>query len=278
MTHGEDPGPETREDSAVLTYLEGLLMHPVEAGPGATAGQEQAEQAGAVFQHHSRQVAAPEAGANGPALGSSQHLKKARLLQSGAWNHSLTQPSNPPALDLKGRSQHLHNGSPEVPAVLSARASRAPPCRSRLPRLRRPTRTPWGATPSAAGQLKGLSRPSKHSNRSGAPYGQRGRGQDRASESPKSPKAARGSTPPSASSAGESVSCAERLKAVASMARTRCSPAASPKPSVACSQLALLLSSEAHFQQYSQGHALRARFPARCASQRLAAIANQQQG
>ncbi|XP_039867682.1 ubiquitin carboxyl-terminal hydrolase 25 isoform X5 [Simochromis diagramma] len=37
MTHGEEPGPETHKDSAVLTYLEGLLMHPVVAGPGATA-------------------------------------------------------------------------------------------------------------------------------------------------------------------------------------------------------------------------------------------------
>lgn len=300
MTHGEDPGPETHEDSVVLTYLEGLLMHPVELGSGATAGgrsegvhhnQEQADQ------HRSHEVAAPKAGANAPALGSSQHLKKARLLQSGAWNHSLAQPMNPPAVDLKGRGVDLRNGSPEVPGGAGESTLLASLLQSFSSRLQSvamsqqpkppssecssPAKAPAADKDSlrlydsATGHLKGLTRKSKHRNRSSAPYSHRGHGQDRA---PESPKAVHRSTPPSASSTGESVSCAERLKAVANMVKIRSSPAASPKPSVACSQLALLLSSEAHFQQYSQVHALKARFPGRCASERLAAIANQQQG
>ncbi|KAI4814230.1 hypothetical protein KUCAC02_003433, partial [Chaenocephalus aceratus] len=48
--------------------------------------------------------------------------------------------------------------------------------------------------------------------------------------------------------------------------------------SVACSQLALLLSSEAHLQQYSREHALKAQLSGRSASERLAAMANQQLG
>lgn len=303
MTHGEDPSPETHKDSAVLTYLEGLLMHPVDVGPGATAGgrsegvrsQEQADKVRVVFQHHSHELAAPRAGSNGPALGSSQHLKKARLLQSGAWNDPLSQPVNPPAVDLKGQREDLQNGSLEVPRHAGESTLLASLLQSFSSRLQsvamsqqpNPASSECGSPPeappadkdslqiyeSAAGHLKGLMRKSKHHSRSSTPYGPRGHGQDRA---PASPQGVHRSTPPSASS--ESVSCADRLKAVANMAKIRSSPTASPKPSVACSQLALLLSSEAHFQQYSKVHALKAQFSGRCASERLAAIANQQQG
>lgn len=306
MTHGEDPSPETHEDSAGLTYLEGLLMHPVDVGPGASAGgrsegvhrsQEQADKVRVVFQHHSHELTAPKAGANGPALGSSQHLKKARLLQSGAWNDSLSQPMNPPAVDLKGQRGDLQNGSLEVPRSAGESTLLASLLQSFSSRLQSVAMSqqpnppssecssPAKAPPadkdslqiyqSAAGHLKGLMRKSKHHNHSSMPYSHRGHGQDRA---PESPMAVHRSTPPSASSAAESVSCAERLKAVANMVKIRSSPTASPKPSVACSQLALLLSSEAHFQQYSKVHALKAQFSGRCASERLAAIANQQQG
>lgn len=300
MTHGEDPSPETHKDSAVLTYLEGLLMHPVDVGPGATAGgrsegvrsQEQADKVRVVFQHHSHELAAPKAGSNGPALSSSQHLKKARLLQSGAWNDSLSQPVNPPAVDLKGQQEELQNGSLEVPRHAGESTLLASLLQSFSSRLQsvamsqqpNPASSECGSPPeapsadkdslqiyeSATGHLKGLMRKSKHHSRGSTPYGHQGHGQDRAPPSPARDR------PPSASS--ESVSCTERLKAVANMAKIRSSPTASPKPSVACSQLALLLSSEAHFQQYSKVHALKAQFSGRCASERLAAIANQQQG
>ncbi|POI32962.1 hypothetical protein CIB84_003286 [Bambusicola thoracicus] len=75
----------------------------------------------------------------------------------------------------------------------------------------------------------------------------------------------------------EPLSCAARLQAVASMVEKRSSPAASPKPSVACSQLALLLSSEAHLQQYSREHALKAQNANQIASERLAAMARLQE-
>uniref|UniRef100_A0A0E9VE69 Nuclear receptor-interacting protein 1 repression domain-containing protein n=1 Tax=Anguilla anguilla TaxID=7936 RepID=A0A0E9VE69_ANGAN len=57
---------------------------------------------------------------------------------------------------------------------------------------------------------------------------------------------------PSTAQPATSDSCAARLKAVANLVKIRSSPTPSPKPSVACSQLALLLSSEAHLQQYSE--------------------------
>lgn len=303
MTHGEDPSPETHKDSAVLTYLEGLLMHPVEVGPGGTASgrsedihcnQEQADKVRVVFQHHSHGLTPPKAGTNGQGLGSSQHLKKARLLQSGAWNEPFSQPMNPPAVDLKGQRQDLQNGSLDVShnagestllaSLLQSFSSRLqsvamsqqpnPPsseCSSPSKELAT-EKDSLQIYKSAAGHLM---KKSKHNNRSSTPYSHRGHSQDGA---PASPQSVHRSTPPSASSAAESVSCAERLKAVANMVKIRSSPTASPKPSVACSQLALLLSSEAHFQQYSKVHALKVQFSGRCASERLAAIANQQHG
>ncbi|XP_030601682.1 nuclear receptor-interacting protein 1 isoform X2 [Archocentrus centrarchus] len=126
---------------------------------------------------------------------------------------------------------------------------------------------------TASSRLKGLMRKSKLQNHSNTPYSRRGHSHDRP---PESPRSAHSATPPAAPTASDSVSCAERLKAVANMVKIRSSPAPSPKPSVACSQLALLLSSEAHLQQYSREHALKAQLSGRSASERLAAMANQQ--
>ncbi|KAM9385451.1 nuclear receptor-interacting protein 1 [Pholidichthys leucotaenia] len=301
MTHGEEPGPETHKDSAVLTYLEGLLMHPVVAGPGATASgrseaahsnQDQGDKVGGPFRLPNNGPAAPKAGTNGPTLGSSQHLKKARLLKSGAWNDSGNQRKSSPPVELNGQVGGLQNGALEgsphagestllasllqsftsrLQSVAMSQQSNNPPSECTSPSKAVPTdKEPQPVYGTASSRLKGLMRKSKLQNHSSTPYSRRGHSQDRP---PESPHSAHSATPPTTT---ESVSCAERLKAVANMVKIRSSPAPSPKPSVACSQLALLLSSEAHLQQYSREHALKAQLSGRSASERLAAMANQQ--
>lgn len=299
MTHGEEPGPETHKDSAVLTYLEGLLMHPVVAGPGATVGgrseaarsnQEQADKAGRLPNHG---PTVSTAGTNGPSLGASQHLKKARLLRSGAWNDSASQRMSSPSVEVNGQGGGMQNGALEgsphggestlLASLLQSFSSRLQsvamsqnsnkPLSEASPPSKAPLadKEPLPVYGTASSRLKGLMRKSKLQNHSNTPYSRRGHSQDRP---PESPRSAHSATPPSAPN--DSVSCAERLKAVANMVKIRSSPAPSPKPSVACSQLALLLSSEAHLQQYSREHALKAQLSGRSASERLAAMANQQ--
>uniref|UniRef100_A0A8C9YPS1 Nuclear receptor interacting protein 1 n=1 Tax=Sander lucioperca TaxID=283035 RepID=A0A8C9YPS1_SANLU len=306
MTHGEEPGPETHKDSAVLTYLEGLLMHPVVAGPGATASgrseaahsnQEQADKVCGPFQLPNHGPAAPKGGTNGPTLGSSQHLKKARLLRSGAWNDPGNQRMSSPPMELNGQGGGLQNGALEgsphagestllasllqsfssrLQSVAMSQHSNKPPSECSSPSKAPPAdKEPLPVYGTASSRLKGLMRKSKLQNHSNTPYSRRGHSQDRP---PESPRSAHSATPPAAPATAESVSCAERLKAVANMVKIRSSPAPSPKPSVACSQLALLLSSEAHLQQYSREHALKAQLSGRSASERLAAMANQQHG
>uniref|UniRef100_A0AAV2JFM9 Nuclear receptor interacting protein 1 n=1 Tax=Knipowitschia caucasica TaxID=637954 RepID=A0AAV2JFM9_KNICA len=280
MTHGEEPGPETHKDSAVLTYLEGLLMHPVVAGPGATVGrrseaahsnQQQVDKGGRPPTHG---PTAPAAGTNGPSLGATQHLKKARLLRSGAWNDSASQRISSPSVEMNGQGGVIQNGTLEgsphagestlLASLLQSFSSRlqnvamsqnsAKPAGDVSP----PPKTPPEKEPlpvygTASSRLKGLMRKNKIQNHSNTPYSRRGHSQDRP---PESPHSAHSATPPTDS-------CAERLKAVANMVKIRSSPAPSPKPSVACSQLALLLSSEAHLQQYSREHALKAQLSER---------------
>ncbi|XP_030010698.1 nuclear receptor-interacting protein 1 [Sphaeramia orbicularis] len=305
MTHGEEPGPETHKDSAVLTYLEGLLMHPVVAGPGATASgrseaahsnQEQGDKSGRPFQLPNHGPTAPKAGTNGPSLGASQHLKKARLLRSGAWNDPGNQQMSSPSIELNGQGGGLQNGALEgsphggestllasllqsfssrLQNVAMSQNSNKPLSEASSPSKVPPAdKEPLPVYGTASSRLKGLMRKNKLQNHSNTPYSRRGHSQDRP---PESPRSAHSATPPSAPSSADSVSCAERLKAVANMVKIRSSPAPSPKPSVACSQLALLLSSEAHLQQYSREHALKAQLSGRSASERLAAMANQQE-
>ncbi|XP_058483850.1 nuclear receptor-interacting protein 1 [Solea solea] len=305
MTHGEEPGPETHKDSAVLTYLEGLLMHPVVAGPGATASgrseashsnQEQGDKVGRPYQLPNHGPTAPKTGTNGPTLGSTQHLKKARLLRSGAWNDTGNQRTSSSPMELNGQGGGLQNGALEgsphagestlLASLLQSFSSRLqsvamsqhpnkPPSECSSPPKAPPAdKDPPPVYGTASSRLKGLVRKGKLQNHSNTPYSRRGHNQERP---PESPRSAHSATPP-ASTATDSVSCAERLKAVANMVKIRSSPAPSPKPSVACSQLALLLSSEAHLQQYSREHALKAQLSGRSASERLAAMANQQHG
>ncbi|KAJ3589488.1 hypothetical protein NHX12_010333 [Muraenolepis orangiensis] len=306
MTHGEEPGPETHKDSAVLTYLEGLLMHPVVAGSGATASrrseaahhnQEQVDKVGGPFQLPNHCPATPKAGTNGPSLVVSQNLKKARLLRSGVWNEPVNQRVSPPSAELNGQAGGLQNGNREgsphagestlLASLLQSFSSRLQsvalsqhankPASECSPPPKAPTteKEPLPVYGTASSRLKGLMRKNKLQNHSNTPYSRRGHNQDRP---PESPRSAHSATPPSAPVSTETVSCAERLKAVANMVKIRSSPAPSPKPSVACSQLALLLSSEAHLQQYSREHALKAQLSGRSASERLAAMATQQLG
>lgn len=279
-------------------------MHPVVAGPGATASgrseaahsnQEQGDKVGGPFQLPNHGPTAPKGGTNGPTLGSSQHLKKARLLRSGAWNDPGNQRMSSPPAELNGQVGGMQNGALEgsphagestllasllqsfssrLQSVAMSQHSNKPPSECSSPSKAPPAdKEPLPVYGTASSRLKGLMRKSKLQNHSNTPYSRRGHSQDRP---PESPRSAHSATPPAAPTAADSVSCAERLKAVANIVKIRSSPAPSPKPSVACSQLALLLSSEAHLQQYSREHALKAQLSGRSASERLAAMANQQ--
>lgn len=280
-------------------------MHPVVGGSGATASgrseaahsnQEQGNKVGGPYQLPNHGPAAPKSGPNGPTLSSSQHLKKARLLRSGTWNDPGNQRLSSPPVELNGQARGLQNGALEgsphagestllasllqsfssrLQSVAMSQHTNKPSSECSSPSKAPPAdKDPLPVYGTASSRLKGLMRKSKLQNHSNTPYSRRGHNQDRP---PESPRSAHSTTPPSAPTA-ESVSCAERLKAVANMVKIRSSPAPSPKPSVACSQLALLLSSEAHLQQYSREHALKAQLSGRSASERLAAMANQQHG
>lgn len=294
MTHGEEPGPETHQDSAVLTYLEGLLMHPVASGPGATATRrpEAGINNGEAGNQRTRGIQLPNHGSSPPEKGSSpgaasQHLKKARLLRSGTWKETDNQKKDSAVVQVNGQGKEHHNISLDNSAQGESTllASLLQSFSSRLQTVamsqsitqshkqldgEKSNRSPTDKDTlqgycTASSRLKGLIRKNKHQSHNTVPYSQRS-SQERCSESPRS----------SQSSVPDRVSCAERLKAVASLVKSRSSPAPSPKPSVACSQLALLLSSEAHLQQYSQEQALKAQLCGRSASERLAAMATQQ--
>lgn len=302
MTHGEEPGPETHQDSAVLTYLEGLLMHQVAGGQGAAAtqsgSQEQRNKEGrghAQSNHGTQQ----EQNRTNSHCGASQHLRKARLLSSEAWTDSESQKRSAPPVALNGQNEERHsgqNGSSLDKGESTLLASLLQSFSSRLQNVALPQQIIQGLRPQdtscqiskplqeerpdgpchrpASSHLKGLVSKSKMTNHSNSVPYQRRRSSLKVSESfSQSPKALKSSTP---SPSPESLSCTERLKAVANLVNIRSSPAPSPKPSVACSQLALLLSSEAHLQQYSREHALKAQLSGRLASERLSAMATQQ--
>ncbi|XP_076832383.1 nuclear receptor-interacting protein 1 [Brachyhypopomus gauderio] len=302
MTHGEESGPETHQDSAVLTYLEGLLMHRVAGAQGATATQRgeadngngdqmNKEQTGLTLPSHSAQQ--DKTAAHG---GTTQHLKKARLLCSEAWTERESQKRSTASADLNGQKEELHggmNGSSQCKGESTLLASLLQSFSTRLQNValsqhivqnliqqnasspvREPDQednAPKHSPGSAPSHFKGMTGNANVQNHSmGEPFDHCRSSRERLSESPMTPQ--HSSRPPSS----ESLPCTERLKAVASLVNIRSSPAPSPKPSVACSQLALLLSSEAHLQQYSREQALKAQLAGRSASERLAAMATQQ--
>ncbi|XP_017346915.1 nuclear receptor-interacting protein 1 [Ictalurus punctatus] len=305
MTHGEETGPETHQDSAVLTYLEGLLMHRVAGAQSATATQQSEAEKGNEEQRNKetpgltlpKHSAQQEQDKTTPQGGSTHHVKKARLLRSEVWteHESQVRQMSMPSSELNGRKQeHCGglNGALQCKGESTLLASLLQNFSTRLQNVALSQQIVQNLTPQKASSsgsnpnkedkipehghgsdgsgLRLAGNSTMQNNSSTQMYHHRQPSQERLSKSP-------GALQCSArSSSSESLHCTERLKAVASLINIRSSPAPSPKPSVACSQLALLLSSEAHLQQYSREHALKAQLAGRSASERLAAIATQQ--
>lgn len=302
MTYGEELSSEMQQDSMVLTYLEGLLMHQaaggsstvVENGSSVHPTEDQKlKLSGNIFPncHNNGSVL------NSPAYQGSGllHLKKARLLQSSEdWNAAKRRRLSDPSVELNGKNGALSAGMVEnVPkgkqdstllaSLLQSFSSRlqtvalSQQIRQSLkdqgysqeqdPLQKEKDSQCYGV---ASSHLKTLLKKNKAKDAKTNPTGLQQNHNDRIIESPKPGQSA-------TNGVTEALSCAARLQAVASMVEKRSSPAASPKPSVACSQLALLLSSEAHLQRYSQEHAMKAQNASQLASERLAAMARFQE-
>uniref|UniRef100_A0A250Y700 Nuclear receptor-interacting protein 1 n=1 Tax=Castor canadensis TaxID=51338 RepID=A0A250Y700_CASCN len=306
MTHGEELGSDVHQDSIVLTYLEGLLMHQAAGGSGTaidkkSAGHDEEDQnfniSGSAF---------PTCQSNGPVLnahtyqGSGMlHLKKARLLQSSEdWNAAKRKRLSDSIVNLNVKKEALLAGMvdsvPKGKQDSTLLASLLQSFSSRLQtvalsqQIRQSLKEQGYALSHdslkvekdlrcygvASSHLKTLLKKSKAKDQkpdTNLPDVTKNLIGDRFVESPH--HAGQSGT----KVMSEPLSCAARLQAVASMVEKRASPATSPKPSVACSQLALLLSSEAHLQQYSREHALKTQNANQAASERLAAMARLQE-
>ncbi|RMC12080.1 hypothetical protein DUI87_11215 [Hirundo rustica rustica] len=293
------------QDSVVLTYLEGLLMHQAAGGSGTTVDKKSTGHSGEDQNFKISGNIFPSCQSNGPTLNTSTyrgsgmlHLKKARLLQSSEdWNAAKRRRLSDSIVDLDGKKEALLAGMVEnVPKGKQDSTLLASLLQSFSSRLQsvalsqqiRQSLKEQGYSLShdslqvekdlrcygvASSHLKTLLKKSKAKDQkldSSLPDITKNLPKERFIESPHAvqsgPKVM-----------NEPLSCAARLQAVASMVEKRSSPAASPKPSVACSQLALLLSSEAHLQQYSREHALKAQNANQIASERLAAMARLQE-
>ncbi|NWH58667.1 NRIP1 protein, partial [Geococcyx californianus] len=305
MTHGEELGSEMHQDSVVLTYLEGLLMHQAAGGSGTAVDKKSTGHSGEDQNLKISGNIFPSCQSNGPVLNTNTyqgsgmlHLKKARLLQSSEdWNAAKRRRLSDSIVDLDGKKEALLAGVVEnVPKGKQDSTLLASLLQSFSSRLQsvalsqqiRQSLKEQGYSLShdslqvekdlrcygvASSHLKTLLKKSKAKDQkldNSLPDITKNLPKERFIESPHAvqsgPKVI-----------NEPLSCAARLQAVASMVEKRSSPAASPKPSVACSQLALLLSSEAHLQQYSREHALKAQNANQIASERLAAMARLQE-
>ncbi|NXN08525.1 NRIP1 protein, partial [Indicator maculatus] len=305
MTHGEELGSEMHQDSVVLTYLEGLLMHQAAGGSGTAVDKKSTGHSGEDQNFKISGNIFPNCQSNGPVLNTNTyrgsgmlHLKKARLLQSSEdWNAAKRRRLSDSIVDLDGKKEALLAGMVEnVPKGKQDSTLLASLLQSFSSRLQsvalsqqiRQSLKEQGYSLShdslevekdlrcygvASSHLKTLLKKSKAKDQkldSSLPDITKNLPKERFIESPHV-----GQSGPKV--INEPLSCAARLQAVASMVEKRSSPAASPKPSVACSQLALLLSSEAHLQQYSREHALKAQNASQIASERLAAMARLQE-
>lgn len=306
MTHGEELGSDVHQDSIVLTYLEGLLMHQAAEGSGTAIDKKSARRNEDDQNFNISGNAFPSCQSNGPVLnthtyqGSGMlHLKKARLLQSSEdWNAAKRKRLSESIVNLNVKKEALLAGMvdtvPKGKQDSTLLASLLQSFSSRLQtvalsqQIRQSLKEQGYALSHdslkvekdlrcygvASSHLKTLLKKSK---------AKEPKPDSSLSDVSKTPIRDRFvETPHHVGQSGakvisEPLSCAARLQAVASMVEKRASPATSPKPSVACSQLALLLSSEAHLQQYSREHALKTQNANQAASERLAAMARLQE-
>lgn len=306
MTHGEELGSDVHQDSIVLTYLEGLLMHQAAGGSGTAVDKKSAGNNEEDQNFNISGSAFPTCQSNGPVLnthtyqGSGMlHLKKARLLQSSEdWNAAKRKRLSDSIVNLNVKKEALLAGMvdsvPKGKQDSTLLASLLQSFSSRLQtvalsqQIRQSLKEQGYALSHdslkvekdlrcygvASSHLKTLLKKSKVKDQkpdTNLPDVTKNLIRDRFVESPHHV----GQSGTKVMS--EPLSCAARLQAVASMVEKRASPATSPKPSVACSQLALLLSSEAHLQQYSREHALKTQNANQAASERLAAMARLQE-
>uniref|UniRef100_A0A8C8RKH0 Nuclear receptor interacting protein 1 n=1 Tax=Pelusios castaneus TaxID=367368 RepID=A0A8C8RKH0_9SAUR len=305
MTHGEELGSEMHQDSVVLTYLEGLLMHQAAGGSGTTVDKKSTGHSGEDQNFKISGNTFPNCQSNGPVLNTHTyqesgmlHLKKARLLQSSDdWNAAKRRRLSDSIVDLNGKNEALLAGMVEnVPKGKQDSTLLASLLQSFSSRLQsvalsqqiRQSLKDQGYSLShdslqvekdlrcygvASSRLKTLLKKRKAKDQkldTSLPDVTKNLPKERFIESPHTEQSG-------PKVMNEPLSCAARLQAVASMVEKRSSPTASPKPSVACSQLALLLSSEAHLQQYSREHALKVQNANQIASERLAAMARLQE-
>ncbi|XP_037380983.1 nuclear receptor-interacting protein 1 [Talpa occidentalis] len=306
MTHGEELGSDVHQDSIVLTYLEGLLMHQAAEGSGTDIDKKSAGHNEEDQNFNISDNAFPTCQSNGPVLNTQTyqgsgmlHLKKARLLQSSEdWNAAKRKRLSDSIVNLNVKKEALLAGMvdsvPKGKQDSTLLASLLQSFSSRLQtvalsqQIRQSLKEQGYALSHdslkmekdlrcygvASSHLKTLLKKSKAKDQkpdTNLPDVTKNLIRDQFVESPHHV----GQSGTKVMS--EPLSCAARLQAVASMVEKRASPATSPKPSVACSQLALLLSSEAHLQQYSREHALKTQNANQAASERLAAMARLQE-
>ncbi|XP_040279161.1 nuclear receptor-interacting protein 1 [Bufo bufo] len=297
MTHGEELSSEMQQDPIVLTYLEGLLMHQA-AGGSVTAVDKHSGRVKADDHFNISGNVFTNCKNNAPVHNSSQssgmlHLKKARLLQSSEDWHAAKRRRISDSVNGNGQNESLLAGMVEnVPKGKQDSTLLASLLQSFSSRLQSVALSQQ-IKQSLKDQGFSLTQQGNLEEKDNQCYGlasnhlktilNKSKSKDNTVDSNLT-GLAKGSiqekfVEPSLSAqsstkmVGEPISCAARLQAVANMVEKRSSPTASPKPSVACSQLALLLSSEAHLQQYSREHALKAQSASQLASERLAAMA-----
>ncbi|CAN2387644.1 ovarian follicle rupture [Pristimantis euphronides] len=297
MTHGEELSSEMQQDPIVLTYLEGLLMHQAAGGSitsvdklsGRVKADDNFNISGNVFTNCKN---------NAPVHNSSQpsgmlHLKKARLLQSSEDWHAAKRRRLSDSINGNGKNESLLAGMVEnVPKGKQDSTLLASLLQSFSSRLQSVALSQQ-IKQSLKDQGFSLNQQGNLDEKDNQCYGlasnhlktllNKNRSKDNTADGNLAALAKSSiqekfvepshSAQSSTKVVGEPISCAARLQAVANMVEKRSSPTASPKPSVACSQLALLLSSEAHLQQYSREHALKAQSASQLASERLAAMA-----
>ncbi|XP_068929138.1 nuclear receptor-interacting protein 1 [Petaurus breviceps papuanus] len=305
MTHGEELGSEMHQDPIVLTYLEGLLMHQAAPRSATVVDKKSTGHSGEDQNFKISGNIFPTCQNNGPSLNTNAyqgpgmlHLKKARLLQSSEdWNAAKRRRLSDSIVDLNVKQEALLAGMvdnvPKGKQDSTLLASLLQSFSSRLQSVAlsqqiRQSLKEQGYSLShdslkvekdlrcygvASSHLKTLLKKSKSKDQkpdANLADVTKNLIKDGFIDLPHTGQSG-------AKGINEPLSCAARLQAVASMVEKRSSPAPSPKPSVACSQLALLLSSEAHLQQYSREHALKAQNANQVASERLAAMARLQE-